>query len=76
MESNQTEFIRLGVMIILKEKRYFLLNNKKIIPVLILIVLTGLPIIQFFGNYNYLIHIVLFSFLYITMSSSWNIIGG
>ena len=76
MVSNQTELIMLGVMKILKEKGSFLLNNKKIIPFLILIVLTGLPIIQFFGNYNYLIHIVLFSFLYITMSSSWNIIGG
>ena len=51
-------------------------NNKKVIPVLLLIGLIGFPLVQFFGNYNYAIHIALFSFLYITLSSSWNIIGG
>ena len=51
-------------------------NSKKMIPLIILIGLICLPMVQFFGNYNYVIHMVLFSFLYITMSSSWNIIGG
>jgi branched-chain amino acid transport system permease protein len=27
-------------------------------------------------NYNYSLHLLLFSFLYITMASSWNILGG
>jgi len=51
-------------------------TNKKLIPLLILFILFFLPLIQFIGNYNYLIHILLFGFLYITLSSSWNIIGG
>ena len=51
-------------------------TNKKLIPLLTLFILLFLPLIQFIGNYNYLIHILLFGFLYITLSSSWNIIGG
>jgi|TARA_Y100000031_G_C8203111_1_gene377244 branched-chain amino acid transport system permease protein len=51
-------------------------TNKKLIPLLTLFILLFLPLIQFIENYNYLIHILLFGFLYITLSSSWNIIGG
>jgi len=51
-------------------------TNKKLIPLLTLFILFFLPLIQFIENYNYLIHILLFGFLYITLSSSWNIIGG
>ncbi len=51
-------------------------TNRKLIPILTLFILIFLPLIQFIGNYNYLIHILLFGFLYITLSSSWNIIGG
>ena len=49
---------------------------EKVIPLLLLVSLIALPAVQFFGNHNYAIHVVLFAFLYVTMSSSWNIIGG
>ena len=51
-------------------------DSKQVIPLLLLVALIAFPAVQFFGNHNYAIHVVLFAFLYITMSSSWNIIGG
>ncbi len=52
-------------------------TDKKIwFPILLLLFLILLPVIQFVGSYNYLIHLFLYAFLYITMTTSWNIIGG
>lgn len=45
-------------------------------PVTLLAVLLLLPGLQFVGNYNYLLHLVLFAACYATMASGWNILGG
>ena len=45
-------------------------------PVALLAVLLVLPALQFVGNYNYLLHLVLFTASYVTMASGWNILGG
>jgi branched-chain amino acid transport system permease protein len=49
--------------------------------IIILVVLLGLflyPLLPYitWTNYNYSLHLLLFSFLYIAMASSWNILGG
>ncbi|WP_299808334.1 branched-chain amino acid ABC transporter permease [uncultured Roseibium sp.] len=45
-------------------------------PALVLALLLLLPVLQFTGNYNYLIHLVLFTASYVVMASGWNILGG
>lgn len=45
-------------------------------PIAFLAVLLALPALQFVGNYNYLIHLVLFTACYVVMASGWNILGG
>lgn len=45
-------------------------------PLTILAVLLALPALQFIGNYNYLLHLVLFTACYVTMASGWNVLGG
>ncbi|WP_305985939.1 branched-chain amino acid ABC transporter permease [Roseibium sp. MMSF_3544] len=45
-------------------------------PVTLLAVLLILPALQFAGNYNYLLHLVLFTACYVTMASGWNVLGG
>lgn len=45
-------------------------------PIALMIVLTALPLLQFTGNYNYLLHMVLLTASYVAMASSWNILGG
>lgn len=45
-------------------------------PVLLLAVLMLLPALQFAGNFNYLLHLVLFTASYVVMASGWNILGG
>ncbi|WP_299908412.1 branched-chain amino acid ABC transporter permease [uncultured Paracoccus sp.] len=45
-------------------------------PLVLLAVLTALPLLQFTGNYNYLLHLVLFTASYAAMASGWNILGG
>lgn len=45
-------------------------------PVALLLVLAALPLLQFTGNYNYLLHLVLFTASYVVMASGWNILGG
>lgn len=45
-------------------------------PLAILAVLLALPALQFVGNYNYLLHLVLFTACYVTMASGWNVLGG
>ena len=45
--------------------------------VILLSILFLFPLLQFFsGNINYLLHMLLYIFMYIAMASSWNIIGG
>ena len=41
-----------------------------------LIAMAALPLLQFVGNANYVLHMALYSFMYIAMSSAWNIVGG
>lgn len=45
-------------------------------PLTVVLPLLALPALQLVGNYNYLIHIVLYTLCYVTMASGWNIIGG
>jgi branched-chain amino acid transport system permease protein len=45
-------------------------------PLLVLAILLALPALQFVGNYNYLLHLVLFTACYVVMASGWNILGG
>lgn len=50
---------------------------KKGIPLGILAILIALPIFQIVSNdLNYWLHMLLYIFLYVIMSSSWNVIGG
>jgi branched-chain amino acid transport system permease protein len=35
-----------------------------------------LPLLQFTGNANYVLHMALYTFMYIAMASAWNIVGG
>src|SRR5512136_2257216 len=47
------------------------------IPLGVLLVLVLLPVFQIVdGGLNYWLHMLLYVFLYVIMSSSWNIIGG
>lgn len=45
-------------------------------PVAVLALFLALPALQFLGNYNYLLHLVLFTASYVVMASGWNILGG
>jgi len=45
-------------------------------PLLVFAILLALPALQFVGNYNYLLHLVLFTACYVVMASGWNILGG
>lgn len=45
-------------------------------PITLLAVLLLLPLLQFVGNFNYVIHLVLFTASYVVMASGWNILGG
>lgn len=45
-------------------------------PIAIIAILLILPALQFVGNYNYLLHLVLFTACYAAMASGWNILGG
>jgi branched-chain amino acid transport system permease protein len=47
------------------------------VPMVITVILALLPVLQIVnGGLNYWLHMLLYVFLYIIMSSSWNIIGG
>jgi branched-chain amino acid transport system permease protein len=40
-------------------------------------VLVLLPLVQLSGvNFNYVLHLLLYCFMYVAMASSWNILGG
>lgn len=45
-------------------------------PIAILALLLALPLLQFVGNYNYVLHLVLFTACYAAMASGWNVLGG
>lgn len=45
-------------------------------PFVLLLALAGLPLLQFTGNYNYLMHLLLYTASYVVMASGWNILGG
>lgn len=45
-------------------------------PLALLTILIALPLLQFAGNFNYLLHLVLFAASFVAMASGWNIIGG
>lgn len=52
-------------------------RGKKIFLVIMLVILLSFPLMQFVaGGMNYWLHMALFTFMYIAMASSWNIIGG
>jgi branched-chain amino acid transport system permease protein len=46
------------------------------LPLVLVLILAALPALQFVGGYNYLLHMVLYTLMYIAMASSWNILGG
>ncbi len=46
------------------------------LPVALLVVLAAAPALQFAGGYNYLLHMILYTAMYVAMASSWNILGG
>lgn len=46
------------------------------VPLGLLAILLVLPAIQMFGGYNYVLHLALYTFMYVAMASSWNILGG
>ena len=52
-------------------------RRQKIFLAVLLILLVSYPLLQFVvGGLNYWLHMLLFTFMYIAMASSWNIIGG
>ena len=46
------------------------------LPVALVAVLLVLPALQFVGGYNYVLHMILYTLMYVAMASSWNILGG
>lgn len=45
-------------------------------PLVLVALLCLLPAVQFTGNYNYLLHLVLLTASYVAMAAGWNILGG
>ena len=45
-------------------------------PLALMAILVALPLLQLTGNYNYVLHMVLFTASYVAMASGWNILGG
>lgn len=45
-------------------------------PLVLLAILAALPALQFVGNFNYVLHLVLYTASYVVMASGWNILGG
>ena len=45
-------------------------------PVAVLAVLLALPALQFVGNFNYFLHLTLYTACYVVMAAGWNILGG
>lgn len=58
-----------------REKPTFKARN--VFVIVLLLILFLFPLMQFFtGGLNYWLHMLLYTFMYIAMASSWNIIGG
>lgn len=52
-------------------------RRQKVFLVVLLLALLLFPLLQFVvGGLNYWLHMLLYTFMYIAMASSWNIIGG
>jgi branched-chain amino acid transport system permease protein len=45
-------------------------------PVVLLVLFAAMPLLQFAGNFNYVLHLALFTFSWVVMASGWNILGG
>ncbi len=45
-------------------------------PLALLAALLALPALQFVGNFNYFIHLTLYTACYVVMAAGWNILGG
>jgi branched-chain amino acid transport system permease protein len=51
--------------------------RQKVFLFVLLVLLVSFPLLQFVvGGLNYWLHMLLFTFMYVAMASSWNIIGG
>ncbi|MGH6886552.1 MAG: branched-chain amino acid ABC transporter permease, partial [Geminicoccales bacterium] len=46
------------------------------LPLTLAAVLLVVPALQLVGGYNYLLHMILYTLMYVAMASSWNILGG
>ena len=46
------------------------------LPLVLILILLAVPAVQFAGSYNYLLHMLLYTMMYVAMASSWNILGG
>ena len=46
------------------------------LPLTVIAILLAVPALQFFGGYNYVLHMLLYMMMYVAMASSWNILGG
>jgi branched-chain amino acid transport system permease protein len=52
-------------------------RSKLVFLIILMLFLFLFPLLQFFsGNINYWLHMLLYTFMYAAMTSSWNIIGG
>lgn len=51
-------------------------NRAAWFPLAVLAILLVFPALQFVGNFNYFIHLLLFAASYVAMASGWNILGG
>ena len=45
-------------------------------PPLLLALMLAMPALQFAGNFNYFIHLTLYTSCYVVMAAGWNILGG
>lgn len=45
-------------------------------PIVLLLAVLLFPALQFVGNYNYEVHLVLYTASYVAMAAGWNILGG
>lgn len=60
-----------------KEQRRFRLDGRSTVLIGLVVALLLFPLAQvFFGGFNYWLHMMLYVFLYASMASSWNILGG
>jgi branched-chain amino acid transport system permease protein len=46
------------------------------LPLALVAILLVIPALQLVGGYNYVLHMILYTLMYVAMASSWNILGG